>query len=181
MRCFLGITLPTDCREAIKNAWHVQENERSFLRLTDPGLWHVTLAFFGEVEYDHMINLVNLINRALEVPPQGSFKVKNIQTFPTKKPCLYIAMCEPEQKQAWIQTVENIKDLCSLVAPQIDRKPWVPHVTLARSKQNKTFDEFEMSLENIGWVPEFATLYMSELTSQGPRYTPLHDFRLNIE
>ncbi|MBU2566580.1 RNA 2',3'-cyclic phosphodiesterase [Patescibacteria group bacterium] len=179
MRCFLGIPLPADCRDAIKSAWHVQDNERSFLKFTDPGQWHVTLAFFGEVDYDHMINLVNLISRALEVPPQGSLKIQSIQSFPTKRPKLYVAKCEPEQKQAWYQTIEDIKDMSSLLAPQIDRKPWTPHVTLARTKQNKILDEYEMPLENIGWVPEFATLFRSELTPQGPHYTPLHEFRLN--
>ena len=180
MRCFLGIPIPADCREQIRNAWHIAEEERPFLRLVDPGLWHVTMAFFGDIKYDNLLQLSQLIGNALETPPQGAFEVTSIETFPAKRPVLYIAKCEPEQKIAWQETVANIRDMASLIAPQIDRKPWLPHVTLARARNKKELDPYEMSLEGIGWVPDFATLFMSELSPAGPKYTPLHEYRLNI-
>ncbi|MDF1497495.1 MAG: RNA 2',3'-cyclic phosphodiesterase [Patescibacteria group bacterium] len=179
MRCFLGIPVPADCREQIRNAWHITEEERPFLRMVDPGQWHVTMAYFGDIKYDSLIKLSQLISNALETPPQGSFEVCSIETFPAKRPILYVAKCEPEQKVAWQETVANIRDMASLIAPQIDRKPWVPHVTLARARNKKDLDQFEMSLEGIGWVPDYATLFLSELTPAGPKYTPLHEYRLN--
>ncbi len=179
MRCFLGIPVPADCREKIRNAWHITEEERPYLRLVDPGQWHITMAYFGDIKYDSLIQLSQLIGNALETPPQGAFEVTGIETFPAKRPVLYVAKCEPSQKVAWQETVANIRDMASLIAPQIDRKPWVPHVTLARARNKKELDQFEMSLEGIGWVPDYATLFMSELTTTGPKYTPLHEYRLN--
>lgn len=179
MRCFLGIPIPADCRQQIKDAWHISQEERPFLRLVDPGQWHITMAFFGDIKYDNLLQLSQLIGNALETPPEGAFEVRSIQTFPAKRPILYVAKCEPEQKIAWQETVANIRDMVSLIAPQIDRKPWTPHITLARVRNKKELDQYEMSLENIGWVPELATLYLSELTKSGPKYTPLHEYRLN--
>jgi 2'-5' RNA ligase len=179
MRCFLGIPVPPDCREQIRNAWHISEEERPFLKLLDPGQWHITLAFFGDVKYENLLQLSQLINNALETPPAGAFAITQIETFPAKRPVLYVATCEPEQPIAWQETVAHVRDMASLIAPQIDRKPWFPHITLARARYKKQLDQFEMSLEGIGWVPEFATLFMSELTTAGPKYTPLHEYRLN--
>ncbi len=179
MRCFLGITVPPDCREQIRNAWHINETERQILKLSDPGQWHITLAFFGDVEYKNLLQLSQLIGKALETPPAGAFVVSQIETFPTKRPVLYVASCEPEQAIAWQETVSHVRDMASLIAPQIDRKPWVPHITLARARSNKQLDPYEMSLEGIGWVPEYATLFLSELSAAGPKYTPLHEYRLN--
>ena len=180
MRCFLGITLPADCRAALREAWKIPTNERTFLKLTDPGQWHVTLAFFGEIEYANLIQISELIGHALETPPEGSFRIPLIKTFPPKKPSYYVAMCQPEQLDAWRECVSRIIDLTSLIAPQIDRKPWIPHITLARTRHSKLLEPFETSIDNIGWVPEQATLFRSELTAKGPIYTPLHDYRLNF-
>ncbi|MFZ6015093.1 MAG: RNA 2',3'-cyclic phosphodiesterase [Patescibacteria group bacterium] len=180
MRCFLGIPIPADCREQLRNAWQVPQQERAILKLSDPGQWHITLAFFGEIEQKQLLELSHLIGSALETPPQGAFKITGIESFPAKRPIRYVAICEPEQKAAWQDTVANIVDMTSLMAPQIDRKPWLPHITIARARNNKTLEPFEMSIENIGWVPDFATLYMSELSPSGPKYTALHDYRLNI-
>lgn len=179
MRCFLGIPLPVDCRAAIRKSWSIPDHERPYLKLSDQGQWHVTLAFFGEIKYENVLKLVQMINRALESPPEGAFSVTRIQTFPPKKPSYFVALCQPEQEVAWRQCVSQIVDMTSLIAPQVDRKPWIPHVTLARGRHGHNLEPFEMSVNNIGWVPEFATLYQSELTPAGPKYTPLHEFRLN--
>ncbi len=179
MRCFLGITVPYDCREQIRNAWHINETERQLLKLSNPGQWHITLAFFGEVEFKNLLQLSQLIGNALEISPTGAFTVTKIETFPAKRPVLYVATCQPEQPVAWQEAVAHTRDMASLIAPQIDRKPWIPHITLARARSNKHLEPYEMSLEGIGWVPEYATLFMSELTSTGPKYTPLHEYRLN--
>jgi len=179
MRCFLGITLPPDCRELLKNSWRAPEAERAHLRLSDPGQWHITLNFFGEINQTRLMDLRNLIAGALETPPDGSFHISRIETFPAKRPVYYIARCIPEQEAAWQRCVQQITEISSIIAPNIDRKPWTPHITLARSKHGKLLEPFEMSLNPIGWVPEYATLFLSELTPTGPKYTPLHEYRLN--
>lgn len=180
MRCFLGIPLPADCRNAIRENWVVPEAERPSLKLTDPGQWHITMAFFGDVAYDQLLRLVQMIGQALETPPQGAFHVSSIQTFPSKKPTMYVAKCVPEQEAMWQQCVGQLIEMASLCAPQTDRKPWIPHITLARTRNARILDPVETSLHNIGWVPEFATFYRSEPTVTGHKYIPLHEFRLNV-
>lgn len=180
MRCFLGIPVPADARNKIREGWTVPEHERVYLKLTDPGQWHITLAFFGEVSYDQLINLVQFIGQALETPPQGAFQVKSIQTFPAKKPIFYAAICEPEQEAMWQRTIDQLIEISSLSAPQTDRKPWIPHVNLARSRYNRLLEPMETQLHGIGWVPEFATLFRSEPTVNGHKYIPLHEYRLNL-
>jgi len=180
VRCFLGIPIPADCRNAIRNNWVVPENERPSLKLSDPGQWHITLAFFGDVAYDQLINLVQFIGQALETPPEGAFHITSIQTFPSKKPTMYVAICKPEQEAMWQQCINQLVDMASLCAPQTDRKPWLPHATLARTRSSRILEPVDISLQNIGWVPEFATLYRSEPTVAGHKYIPLHEYRLNI-
>lgn len=180
MRCFLGILVPADTRNKIRDSWAVPEHERAYLKLTDSGQWHVTLSFFGEVAYDQLISLVQFIGQALETPPQGAFHIKSIQTFPNKKPIFYTAMCEPEQLVMWQQTIGQLIEISSLCAPQTDRKTWIPHINLARSRYNRLLEPMEMQLQDIGWVPEFATLFRSEPTINGHKYIPLHEYRLNV-
>ncbi len=180
MRCFLGIPVPADTRNKIRESLIVPEHERAYLKFTDQGQWHINLAFFGEVAYDQLINLVQFIGQAMETPPQGAFQVKSIQTFPNKKPILYSAMCEPEQEVMWQRTIDQLIDISSLSAPQTDRKDWIPRINLARSRYNRLLEPMEIQLQNIGWVPEFATLFRSEPTVSGHKYIPLHEYRLNL-
>jgi 2'-5' RNA ligase len=180
VRCFLGIPLPADCRNAIKNSWVIPEPERPSLKLTDPGQWHITLGFFGDVAYDQLIRLVQFIGQALETPPEGAFRIRSIQTFPSKKPTMYAAIVQPEQEAMWQQCVGHLVEMASLCAPQTDRKPWLPHATLARTRNARILDPMEIQLENVGWVPEFATLYRSEPTVNGHKFIPLHEYRLNL-
>lgn len=180
MRCFLGIPLPADCRLALRNAWSVPIQERESLRLTEPGLWHTTLAFFGEVEYDNLIRLVEMIGRSLEDPPACAWSLSAVQTFPNKRPSMYVVKCKPEKEEAWRACVSQLVDMASLIAPNVDRKPWIPHITLARTKRGALLPPFEIPVYDIGWVPDHATLFISEHTQTGPRYTPLHEYRLNI-
>ncbi len=180
MRCFLGIPVPGDCRSALKGLWQPTDKDRSVLRLADPGQWHITLAFFGNVEYDNLLRLKEFIGRALETPPSGAFKISKIESFPSKKPVYIVAKCEPEQEEAWRECVLQVTDMASLFAPQTDRNPWIPHITLARTRNNKELEHMQIQVNDLGWVPRNATLYKSDHTPTGPIYTPLHEFPINI-
>ena len=130
----------------IQEAWSIVPDFPSGCRLIDPKNWHFTLAFLDQVDDDNREPLIHLIEQAIENPPKGSFSFNAFETFPGKHPSYLIARAVAAERESWHAFIGRLRDLVSVAAPNIDRKPWVPHVTIARAKKKETTFQMERTL-----------------------------------
>ena len=63
MRLFVAINLPDDVRRAVDEAVEVVRERDMPARWTDPGQYHVTLKFIGEVRPDRRDDHVEVLRR----------------------------------------------------------------------------------------------------------------------
>ncbi|MFH1078228.1 MAG: RNA 2',3'-cyclic phosphodiesterase [Patescibacteria group bacterium] len=179
MRVFVGIPVPKAVRERIQAVWDVCEDRPKDFRPTAPENWHCTLAFLGEVDETQVPVLEHLLEKAAERPPGGSFRLTGFDTFPHKKPGYLIVRAEPEPSDRWMAFTDRLRDLVSVASPGIDRKPWIPHISLGRSRKGKLLPAWDRSFDPFEWIPTDISLVKSELTKDGSVYTDVRVFPLN--
>ncbi len=149
--------------------------------MIDPDMWHLTLAFLGEIDGQIVPQLSELIAQTMTTPLEGHFVLDSFQTFPPKHPTLVVAKAELEQRTAWNDYVERLRDLISMLVPRVDRKPWHPHITIARSKKRtRRLPLWQHIYEPIHWSPEHLALVHSALTASGPKYAQLEKFPFTL-
>lgn len=178
MRVFIGIAIPEPLRKRFQDLWTDATGKPTGFRPTAPENWHCTLAFLGEVGEEEIDALERLLEKAAERPPGGSFSFTNFETFPPKKPAYIIVRAIPDQKDRWMSYIERMRDMASVISPSIDRKPWVPHVSLGRARKGILLPRWEHQFEPIAWKPTEISLVKSELTTTGSVYTDLRVFPL---
>ncbi|MBI4138847.1 RNA 2',3'-cyclic phosphodiesterase [Candidatus Uhrbacteria bacterium] len=180
MRLFIGIVVPPDVRTRLQEAWTAVTSCPANCRQIDPTNWHFTLAFLGQVPEQNLEPLVHLIEKAVEHPPKGSFSFTEFETFPSKHPSYLIARANAEPRDNWMGFIQHLREMVSVAAPSIDRKPWVPHVTIARAKKGRLLPRWSNPIAPFEWTPHELTLIRSTPTQNGSLYTDLHAFPFNL-
>jgi RNA 2',3'-cyclic 3'-phosphodiesterase len=150
-------------------------------RLVSPDSLHVTLVFLGyQYERD-----VDRIAQACFGEPAGPFQLRpsEVVAVPPKRPRLYALSLEDagEAVTAWQGELSARLQAERLYEPE--RRPFWPHVTLARGKRNRALPRLDhppavpATLERE-FAPARATLYRSTLTPQGAIYDSLSELAL---
>lgn len=179
-RCFLALNLPASAKvefakiqAALKTLNHHQN-----ITWVEPDIAHINLHFLADLDQKVINNLITKIT-----PLQGKFKpilacFKAIEAFPNLK--------NPHILHLTFNYSNNLKNLHQALADLItqekitlDFRPFTPHITLGRIKQN--FTQIKLPLETI--IPhEFSlsdfSLIESTLNFIGPQYHAIHSFQL---
>lgn len=174
MRCFLALPLAEELRDSISEAFSLSEDVPRNLRRVDDRLWHLTLAFLGNIEEMNVGKLVQAYARPMKRP--GTISIGHLETFPQIEPKLIVASGEAEPAGAWNEFVETIRKRAKPFAPEMDTKPWRVHITIGRSANHERFPRWNEAIGPWNWKPQGFELVQSTLTPQGSAYRTLHAF-----
>lgn len=175
MRLFIGLVLPESVQEALKQAWHQASPESLVSRSIRSSMWHVTLAFLDDVPVEHVEAIRQLVATAVATPPGGAFSIDGFEAFPYRRPSRIVARIKPEQAEAWEECVLRLRDMISIIAPNIDRKPWQPHISITRSEKGKYLEQWAVDIPTISWTPQFIAMIKSTPGPQGAVYEILSE------
>lgn len=180
MRLFIGIPLPKNLQDAIQTAWR-QTNFPFKNRPIRPNTWHVTLAFLDDVPEDKLEPLKQLVEKAVNRPPDGNFLIEAFETFPPRRQNRVVLRLMPEKDKEWKAFVHDLREMASIVAPDIDRKPWTPHVSITKSEKGLRLPTWRQKIEPVvSWKPDHLAIIKSVMESGGAIHTNLHVFPFNI-
>lgn len=180
MRLFIGLPIQPPLQEDLKRAWNLVVSRPEATSGLRPSSWHLTLAFLDDVAEDQMEPLRHLVRTAVEKPPGGLFLISQFETFPYRNPQRVVAKAVPEKMEEWQKFVNHLRDMVSLVAPNVDRKPWLPHISVTRSKRGTCLIRWTKDIEPIAWTPKEVSIIKSVPGQNGSDYTPLHVFPINV-
>ena len=170
MRAFIALELPDEFRFEVAGLAR-QLSARVKGRFTSPENYHVTLAFLGDIS-EHEVRLaMDAIEEARPQTNDVPVECNGLGKFG-----------RPHDATLWLGLREDtgIAQLAADVREALverdipfDAKPFKAHVTLARRANIP-----KQSLPDLPFPePTYAkaiTLFKSELSSEGPTYTPLH-------
>lgn len=172
MRCFVSINIP---REVAQDIRKIQDALPDFLgKKTELQNFHLTLKFLGEIdegkveEIGKKLREIKFEKFESEVDKVGVFSEKFIRII-----WLHLTNCDNLQKIV----DEKLKNLFE------PEKRFMSHLTIARVKNIKDKKRFLEELNKIE-VPKIKFnvdkfyLMKSELTSNGPKYEIIKEYRL---
>lgn len=126
---------------------------------------HLTLAFLGEVERARLDTLASLA--ALFCVPTEALVLDRLGWFEQAGSGWLGCNQAPV---AWTGQVRALNERLAESGFRVDRRDWVPHVTLYRNLR-KPFDM--ITVEAVQWTPEVLCLVRSDRLESGPKYTVL--------
>ncbi len=181
MRLFIGIPVPEDYVRIIgriQDAWRPRLASR--LSWVQPELAHVTLKFLGEVA-DSRVPAIRAAMRAAVVPA-FRFQGGSGGVFSRKSP-----------RVVWIDVArghEECQELFAMLEKGLiqagfaaERRPFVPHLTVARIKSPASGDDWSGLLRDLDapWpecIADRIVLWRSILDASGSRYRVIEDLHL---
>lgn len=176
---FLATKLPKEVKDFL-NEW-VEQNrpEFPFARWVHSEDYHITLAFLGFAEESMKQEVVETMGQVLADERPFTLKLHKIGTFgPHKKPRIFWADTEASESLNSVQ--KKVHRQCINIGFQLDKKPFRPHITLARKWQGDTdFDvdalkEFE---NRLSFTFNEVVLYETHL-DKTPKYHEYARFSL---
>jgi RNA 2',3'-cyclic 3'-phosphodiesterase len=182
VRLFVALELPSRVRSEL-DAWRLEAvGVREDLRLVAAGSLHVTLAFLGSRPAGDLDEIAGAISRSVADSPAARLRLAGVAPVPPRRPRLFaFDLADPEGGAGAVQAAVS-EALASGGFYKPEKRPFWPHVTLARVKRGRRRvppladspppppDPFPSSR---------LTLYRSTLRPQGAVYDPLHTVALS--
>lgn len=134
-RRFVAVGLPDTLRGVVRDAVGVVRGDLQGLRFTDPGGWHVTLAFLGELPDERVPDVVDAVRvaiaeagvpRQLEVRGAGSFGDSVLWCGVIDEPDGILSRC-----------ADAVQRGCAERGLDVARRPLTPHITIARRRARR--------------------------------------------
>lgn len=179
MRMFVGIAMPEAACEVLED----QQAELRVGRFADPGTFHLTLAFLGEVEGETQRELHEALERV--EAPGFTLRLKGLGTFGSKAPRVLWAGAEASPELLGLQRA--VGRAVRRAGIELARERFRPHVTLARFAPRMGAEDLERLrryLETYAAAPlpevavEEIALYRSHLRPGGSVYEVLETYPL---
>ena len=179
IRTFIALELHPSLRQNLSRQANLLsgQDKRQHIRWLPSENYHLTLAFLGDVDSSSLSSLQFALERKLESMKAVPCKIPTITPFPFSRPKIVAALleCTAELRQLQTDVAKCVRS-CGI---SIERRRFVPHVTLGRLKPcaGKSVD---LPAQNIllAGIADTVTLFQSELTPNGPIHTTLVEIPL---
>jgi len=170
---------PVAVREAL-DQWRKRAfADRDDLRLPDGATLHVTLAFLGYRPEKEIAVIGSLLRDAVAGAAVPELAAKEVVAVPPRRPRLF-ALDLADSRGTCVALQAAVSDVLErerIYKPE--KRPFWPHVTLARVKRDRRATLGEVPLPSPNpWRGEAVTLYRSTLRPQGAQYDALERITL---
>ena len=183
MRAFLAVELPSSVRHALAQLQDRLRASRADVKWVEPQNLHLTVRFLGEID-DAQRSLIEAVAQTTAArigPVTAGFGA--LGAFPSAS----------SPRVVWVgleQGAEALERLAAQVESQLVQagwpgaeKPFSAHITLGRVRSPRGRSELVRALREVSWTPpasfvvDHLTLFRSDLSSSGPRYSVVSTFR----
>ncbi len=182
MRLFVAIVPPETAREAIQDWWQQARHALTPRKWREVPMeqWHLTLAFFGDIDEQEVESLADSLAHAVVGRPPLRLALCAPGAFPrlARARSFWVGVdgCGPDDSQE----LSRLAAACRRMGPfTADGKPFRGHITLARSRggaqriQPEGLRELLPAPPIANWSVKELVLFRSQLRRQGPLYTEL--------
>lgn len=135
MRLFAAVDPPAEVRESLAAAVGGEPDER--LRWVPPEQWHLTLAFYGEVDESKVDKLQEGLARAAERTRPFGIRLATAGTFPkqaARARVLWVGL------DGEVDAMRRLADRCAGAGRRariaVDDRKFRPHLTLGRARRD---------------------------------------------
>ncbi|GAB2814784.1 RNA 2',3'-cyclic phosphodiesterase [Actinocorallia aurea] len=174
MRLFAAIHPPADVLDALADAVAEVRRAHPGLRWAARAQWHLTLAFYGEVDEEAAEALPELLAEAVAAGPAPCLRLAGAGAFPARSP--------GRAKVLWtgvdgdLAELEELAGRCADAGARAGLKPpehdrgFRPHLTLARSREPRDLRGPTALLDGFAgrpWTPAALDVMQSHFPRPG--------------
>ena len=184
LRLFVAVTLPAEAREAIARLIHaLRAATLTGVRLVDPDGVHLTLKFLGNVDSSRVSVLTDALDAAGEGAAPFALQLGGVGVFPNPRSPRVLWAGVLGDTESLTALASRVDDTCSTLGFSRERRPFSPHLTLARVRESASAHERQLSasiIKDIALAPtqpfsvQAFHLVRSTLTPSGPIYETVH-------
>ena len=176
-RTFVALELSEAVIGALSEVRYALPSKLGKFNWVAPENLHVTMKFLGDLEAPALRGACEAATQAAAGQPAFAFDVPSVQAIPPRGP-LRMIWATPSDEQMHIAGLFGRLESALVergFAPE--GRPFVPHITLARVRFTSQAGAIRQAVQSIagpfGQVQAtHLTVFTSELTPQGPIYTP---------
>lgn len=183
LRSFIAVEIPLEIQQNIYKATSKFRQEvDALVRWVPPENMHLTLKFLGDVSPSNLEFLMHMLRSEAETISCFTMHVTGLGAFPSlKRPrVIYVGIHAPAVLEALHRGIESAS---RRLGYESEERPFSPHLTLGRVKQNVTALEQQKirrciegtQVDVLGTASvDSVHLYKSELKPSGSVYTRLY-------
>lgn len=179
---FFACKLPKEIKNFLHNWIEERREDYPFLKWVHPEDYHITLVFLGFVDESRRNELIEKVKPILSKKQSFSLTLNKLGIF-GRRDCPRIFWAGVNESESLNGLQKNLFEVCEKLQFSLDKKPFNPHITLARkwgSKEN--FNEEQLiSITNEGNQVTFPineiVLYETHL-EKNPKYKEYEVFTL---
>ncbi len=184
IRSFLAIELTESIRNRIREVQEDLRGSKADVRWVTPGHIHLTLKFFGNIEELQIESIIKAIAGPVSATSPMSLLIRGVGAFPSLKNPRVIWVGVKDDRNVLTPFQNRLERELERVGFQPENRPFQPHLTLGRMRSNRGKSELVTAMEKhreeeFGNLEvEKVILFKSDLTPNGPIYTPLREIGL---
>ena len=175
--------MEVECSPPLLEFMRELKNVPAQLKMVEPKNVHLTLKFLGNTEEEIVPDLEAVMRRSVEGVSSFEVNLHGVGVFPNENyiTVIWVGM-EKEQELASI--AGKLDELLQPLGHKKERRPFSPHITVARVKRIKDRDALITTLKryketDFGMMKvDSIKLKKSVLTPKGPIYTTLKEVEL---
>ncbi|MFC1987817.1 RNA 2',3'-cyclic phosphodiesterase [Chloroflexota bacterium] len=187
IRSFIAIELPDELKSKLGQLEaQLQAGKQTWLKWVDPASIHLTLKFLGNITSVRTGEILRAMEAAAQTIPPFHLEVKDLGVFPNlnRVRVVWVGITGETDKLGQLQ--QYIDSNLTQLGFTPESRPFTPHLTLARSRNQASLDErekfgrlitgtkFEAGTININAI----SLITSQLTREGAIYSRIGKARL---
>ena len=188
IRAFIAIKLPDFIKKDLKDIQKTMLANGIKAKYISPENMHLTLKFMGNIDYDLLPEIRDILTRSAQYVKPIKLSLKGIGAFPnSRSPKIIWAGINGEtQKLATLNT--KLEQGLSRFGIPKEKREFHGHLTLARIKKNKLsaqkFEKFiqqTSQFESVKFKADRLILFQSRLMPEGPIYRELFFAKFGIK
>jgi RNA 2',3'-cyclic 3'-phosphodiesterase len=181
MRLFIGIPLEDKLRADIVNHYH-RFQPLGVIKMVEKENLHITLNFLGDAAPEKIEGIKKAIDESAREVESFFITTNLIASFGSEKYARVIWFNVDKNGEKVIDIFDAIEEKLLLLGFAREEKGFVPHITIARSKEGVDMRKAlrDLKFEYKSKVDR-VVLYASKLSPAGPEYTILHEKHLSLD
>ncbi|MCU0914667.1 MAG: RNA 2',3'-cyclic phosphodiesterase [Planctomycetes bacterium] len=187
MRCFIAIDIPGDIRAELadlqKELAGQVDVRKGDVKWVEPESMHLTLKFLGEVPDNQIVEVCNLAKDVASRHSEFDFTVRAAGSFGGRSARVLWVGAGLDCPEL-LELQQNLEDELADAGWPKEGRQFSGHLTLCRIRNSRAGEELGKLIEryqdyDLGIVHAGSIIvFESQLTGQGPLYTPLGTYRL---
>lgn len=178
---FFAAKISSEVKLAMKARMEELRKQFPFRRWVHHEDLHITLAFLGAAPEGKLEKARSLVGETLADAVSFPLEITGLGVFGQKEsPRVFWASLSDSDQLAELRS--RVFSACEEAGFQLEKRPFAPHVTLARNWEGGApFNPGKLEEQplNLGFLVNEVVLYRTN-TEKTPKYEPVQRFRLNF-